>query len=129
MKTSLKIIAAVVMVMTHWQALAQSAGTRLVRFGTTQIAPQVTSGNMTAPSFANTQTDVGKDTQLSGGITYMYTDNLSLDIPLALPFTHKLYGAGALAGSSLRAEMRRMMSSFRPLGARSISMMVSKPHL
>ena len=99
MKTSLKIIAAVVMVMTHWQALAQSAGTRLVRFGATQIAPQVTSGNMTAPSFANTQTDVGKDTQLSGGLTYMYTDNLSVDIPVALPFTHKLLGAGALAGA------------------------------
>jgi outer membrane protein len=54
---------------------------------------------MTAPSFANTQTDVGKDTQLSGGLTYMYTDNLSVDIPVALPFTHKLLGAGALAGA------------------------------
>jgi outer membrane protein len=99
MKTSLKIIVAVVMVVTHWQALAQSAGTRLVRFGATQIAPQVTSGNLTAPSFANTQTDVGKDTQLSGGLSYMYTDNLSVDIPVALPFTHKLLGAGALAGA------------------------------
>jgi len=99
MKTSLKIIAAAVLVVAHWQAHAQTAGTRLIRFGATQISPQVTSGDMTAPSFANTQTDVGKDTQFSGGITYMYTDNLSFDIPVALPFTHKLYGAGALAGA------------------------------
>lgn len=99
MKTSLKIIAAAVLVMTHWQAHAQAAGTRLIRFGATQISPQVTSGDMTAPSFANTKTDVGKDTQLSGGVTFMYTDHLSFDIPVALPFTHQLHGAGALAGA------------------------------
>lgn len=99
MNTRLKIFAAAVLLVAHWQVQAQSAGTRLVRFGATQISPQVTSGVMSAPSFTNTQTDVGKDTQFSGGITYMYTDNMSFDIPVALPFTHKLYGAGALAGA------------------------------
>ena len=33
------------------------------------------------------------------------------------------------AGSFLRAEISRMMSSFSPLGARSISISVEKPHL
>ena len=99
MKTCLKFIAAATLISTSWGVSAQSAGTRLVRFGVTHIAPQVTSDNMTAPSFANTQTDVGSDTQLSGGLTYMYTDNVSFDLPVALPFTHKLYGAGALAGA------------------------------
>lgn len=99
MKSSLKFIAAATLIATGWSAHAQTAGTRMVRFGITHIAPQVNSDNMTAPSFANTKTDVGSDTQLGGGLTYMYTDNISFDLPVALPFTHKLYGAGALAGA------------------------------
>jgi outer membrane protein len=99
MKTRLKFIALAILMSTSWGVNAQSAGTRLVRFGITHIAPQVESGNMTAPSFANTKTDMGSDRQISGGLTYMYTDNISFDLPLALPFTHKLYGAGALEGA------------------------------
>lgn len=100
MRTSFKIVVVTTLIATHWgAALAQSAGTRMVRFGATDIAPQVTSGNMTAPSFINTQTDVGRDTKPSGGVTYMYTDNVSIDVPFALPFRHKLFGAGALAGA------------------------------
>ncbi|MBP9894786.1 MAG: OmpW family protein, partial [Giesbergeria sp.] len=53
---------------------AQSTGSLLVRGGFTQISPDVSSGNLTAPSFANTKVDVLSDTQLSGGITYMLTD-------------------------------------------------------
>jgi len=37
--------------------------------------------------------------------------------------------ASSQAGSSLRAEISRMVSSVSPLGARSISISVSKPHL
>lgn len=99
MKTCLKLIATATLIATAWSAHAQSAGTRLVRFGVTNISPQVNSDNMTPPSFANTKTDVGSDSQLSGGLTYMYTDNVSIDLPVALPFTHKLMGAGALAGA------------------------------
>jgi len=28
----------------------------------------------------------------------MYTDNLSVDLPVFMPFEHNLYGAGAIAG-------------------------------
>ena len=94
-----KIIAAAALITISIGAQAQSAGTKMLRVGATQIAPQVTSGNMTAPSFTNTKTDVGSDTQLGGGLTYMYTDNISIDVPFATPFTHKLLGAGALAGA------------------------------
>ena len=98
-KTVLTASLTLAAVLVGASASAQVAGTFSARAGVTHIAPQVTSGNMTAPSFTNTQTDVGGDTQLSGGLTYMYTDNLSVDIPVALPFTHKLLGAGALAGA------------------------------
>ena len=94
-----KIIAASALITFCIGSQAQSAGTKMIRFGATQISPQVTSGNMTAPSFNNTKTDVASDTQLGGGLTYMYTDNISVDVPFATPFTHKLLGAGALAGA------------------------------
>jgi outer membrane protein len=63
---------------------------------------------MTAPSFKGTKTDVSSASQVSGGITYMLTDNISIDVPLALPFTHKLDGAGALAGAGQIGEVQAL---------------------
>ena len=79
-------------------AHAPSQGSWLVRGGVVQLSPQVTSGNLTAPSLAGVQSDVSKGTQIGGGITYMWTNNLAIDLPLALPFKHDLYGAGSIAG-------------------------------
>lgn len=80
-------------------ASAQSAGSWLGRVGVTNLSPDVSSGNLSPPSFANTKVDAKGDTQLSGGITYMLTDNLALDLPLATPFKHDLVAAGAIAGA------------------------------
>jgi outer membrane protein len=89
-------------------ANAQSAGSWMARAGVTTIAPQVTSGDLSAPSFAGTKTDVGSATQLGGGISYMLTNNVSVDVPLALPFKHKLYGAGAIAGVGQIGEVQAL---------------------
>lgn len=89
-------------------AQAQTAGSWLVRGGVTQISPQVTSGNLTPPSFTGTQVDVGSDAQLSGGITYMLTDNWAVDVPLALPFKHDIMGAGAIAGVGKIGEVKAL---------------------
>lgn len=99
MNTSLQLLTGTLILGSSLGVSAQSAGTWTARVGLTNITPQVSSGDMTAPSFPNTKSDVGGDTQLSGGITYMYTDNIAIDIPVALPFNHKLKGAGALAGA------------------------------
>ena len=79
-------------------AQAQSQGSWLVRGGITQLAPQVTSGNLSAPSLTGVQTGVSNSTQLSGGITYMLSNSVAIDLPLALPFKHNLYGTGSIAG-------------------------------
>lgn len=89
-------------------AQAQSAGSWLVRGGVTQISPQVSSGNLSAPSFANTKVDVRSDTQLSGGISYMLTDHWAVDVPLALPFKHDTVGAGAIAGVGKLGEVKAL---------------------
>ena len=87
---------------------AQSTGSLLVRGGFTQMSPDVSSGNLTAPSFANTKVDVLSDTQLSGGITYMLTDHWAVDVPLALPFKHDTVGAGAIAGVGKIGEVKAL---------------------
>jgi outer membrane protein len=79
-------------------AQAQSQGSWLVRGGVMQLAPQVTSGTLTAPSLPGAQSGVSNSTQLAGGVTYMLSNNLAIDLPLALPFEHDLYGAGSIAG-------------------------------
>ncbi|WP_310610270.1 OmpW family outer membrane protein [Limnohabitans sp.] len=68
------------------------------RIGATQITPQVESGDLTPPSFPSTKASIGSSTQLSGGITYRLDEQWSVDLPLALPFEHNLYGAGAIQG-------------------------------
>jgi outer membrane protein len=79
-------------------AFAQKAGNFSASIGVTQIAPSVTSGNLSAPSLPNTQADVDSNTQLTGAVNYMVTDNIAVHAPLGLGFKHKISGAGAIAG-------------------------------
>jgi len=79
-------------------AQAQSQGSWLVRSGIMQLAPQVTSGTLTAPSLPGAQSSVSNSTQYAGGITYMLSNSVAIDLPIALPFKHNLYGAGSIAG-------------------------------
>ncbi len=78
-------------------AQAQSKGSIFVRGGVTQIAPNVSSGDLSAPSFAGTKADVKADTQPTFGVTYMLTDNVALDLPIAFGFKHDIGGDGAIA--------------------------------
>ncbi|MPM38546.1 Outer membrane protein W [bioreactor metagenome] len=98
MKSFFKAGAALVVLAACATAQAQVAGTFSARIGATRIMPDVDSGNLSEPSFPGTKIDVNSNTQLSGGINYMLTDNIALDLPLALPFKHKFYGDGAIAG-------------------------------
>ena len=98
MKTTLLSLAAVALVSAAGVAQAQSAGTFIVRAGGTQITPKVDSGDLSAPSFAGTKIDVHKASQFTGGITYMWTDNISVDLPVGLAFKHDVVGAGAIEG-------------------------------
>jgi len=116
MKTQLKFIAAAALLVTG-SAFAQTAGTWMVRAGLLNLAPDVTSDCLSAPDFGDngvggalgcSRADVNSNTQLAGGVTYMYTDNISVDVPLALPFKHKLSGAGSLTGTGVLAEVKAL---------------------
>ena len=109
--------------LTSAGASAQSAGSLMLRLGATQIKPNVSSGDLTAPSFAGTKADIRSDTQLGGGLTYMLSDNVALDLPLALPFKHDIVGAGAIAGVGKIGEVRAlpftMLGQYRFFDAKS----------
>lgn len=97
MKTKL-LLGAVAALFATGSAFAQSAGSIVVYAGAAQINPQVESGDLTAPSLAGTKVDVKKASSFVGGITYYWTDNISIDLPIAAPFKHDVVGAGAIDG-------------------------------
>jgi len=80
-------------------AQAQSAGQLTVSVGVNQLKPKVESGAISAPALPNSLGDVGKDTQPVAVITYGLTDNISVESAVGTPYKHKLYGAGAIAGT------------------------------
>lgn len=114
MKYQLKFIAVAVAALAVGSVCAQSAGTWMARAGFTTVAPVGPSENLSAPSLytlgtnTGSQTNTASNTQLAGGISYMMTDNISVDLPLALPFHHKLYGAGAIDGVGQIGEVQAL---------------------
>lgn len=90
------------------QAMAQSAGQWMVQGGFTTISPHVDSGDLSAPAFPGTQADVHSDTTLTGAVTYMVKDNISVSVPLAVPFKHTIVGDGAIAGVGKLGEVKSL---------------------
>jgi outer membrane protein len=80
-------------------ASAQSAGQWTVAVGANKITPHVESGDISAPALPGSKGDVGSDTQPVIVIDYGITDNISVETALGTPYKHKIYGAGAIAGT------------------------------
>jgi outer membrane protein len=117
MNQSLKSLVTAATLLASASVMAQTAGSWLVRAGVTRLSPDVTSGCLSAPDFGDngvggalgcSRSDVSADTQLSGGVTYMYTNNISVDVPVALPFKHKIIGKGSLEGTGDLGEVRAL---------------------
>ncbi|MFA9216237.1 MAG: OmpW family protein [Sphingomonadaceae bacterium] len=80
-------------------ASAQTAGSWLGTLGINKITPKVDSGDIDAPALPHTKADVRSDTKPRFAIAYMYTDNISAELDLGLPYKHDLIGAGAIEGT------------------------------
>ncbi|GAB3427442.1 outer membrane beta-barrel protein [Massilia solisilvae] len=80
-------------------ASAQSAGQWTASVGVNKITPHVESGYISAPALPKSQGDVSGDTQPVLVFAYGVTDNISLEGALGTPYKHKIYGAGAIAGT------------------------------
>jgi outer membrane protein len=97
MKTK-ALVASAIVLSCGISAFAQKTGSLSVSVGVTKIAPDVTSGNLSAPSFIGTTVDVSSNTQLTGAVNYALSDNIVMHLPLGFGFKHKVIGTGAIAG-------------------------------
>ena len=89
-------------------ALAQKAGSFSASIGGTHIAPSVSSGNLTAPSLPNTKVDVNSNSQITGAVNYMVTDNIAAHVPIGFGFKHEITGDGAIKGVGKLIETRAL---------------------
>ena len=88
--------------------MAQKAGSFSASIGFTQISPSVNSGNLSAPSLPGTQVGVSSNSQLTGAVNYMVTDNVALHVPLGFGFKHDVSGTGAIAGVGKLADTKAL---------------------
>ncbi|WP_310388467.1 OmpW/AlkL family protein [Roseateles sp.] len=89
-------------------AQAQTVGSFTVRLGATAIRPAVSSGDLSAPSPAGTQVDITNASQVSGGVFYMLSENITIDVPVGLPFKHEVVGAGAIDGTGKLSDVKAL---------------------
>lgn len=108
MTFQLKALAAVAVLAISGGALAQKAGSLSVSVGVTNLKPDVTSGDLSAPSLPGSKVDVGGNTQLTGAVNYMVTDNINVHVPLGFGFKHNVTGAGAIAGTGVIATTKAL---------------------
>jgi outer membrane protein len=79
-------------------AQAQVAGDLLVKLGWNKIMPKVKSDDLTAPSLPGSKIDIKSASALFFTVTYMITDDISVEALGGLPYKHDIVGAGAVAG-------------------------------
>ncbi len=108
MKNTVKFLLIPAILACAAAAQAQTAGTWMVRGGVTKITPSVSSGDLSAPSLAGTKANVGSSTKVSGGITYMLDNNISIDVPISVPFEHEITGDGAVLGAGKIADVKAL---------------------
>lgn len=89
-------------------AMAQKAGSFSASIGATQISPSVGSGSLSAPSLPGTQVDINSNSQLTGAVNYMVTDNIAVHVPIGFGFKHDINGAGAIAGVGRLADTKAL---------------------
>jgi outer membrane protein len=99
LKNGLTLLAAVCTLASTSCAFAQSAGQFTAKIGAGKITPKVDSGDVSAPALPGSKVDVGSDTKPVLIFAYGITDNISAELDLGAPYTHKIYGAGAIAGT------------------------------
>jgi outer membrane protein len=97
--STMKILAIAAAMTVSAGVSAQTARTWSIKAGVNQITPKVDSGDMSPSALPGTRIDVGSNTQPIIAASYMYNDNLSVELVLGTPYKHDLTGAGAIGGT------------------------------
>jgi outer membrane protein len=107
-KHVLSAIAAAALAAAAAPAMAQEAGTVAIKFGYNQIVPQVSSGDLSAPSLPGTKVDVKEAGAPILTLTYIYSSNVSFELYAGLPYEHDIVGDGAIKGVGKIASVRQV---------------------
>ncbi|WLI88574.1 OmpW family outer membrane protein [Massilia sp. R2A-15] len=99
LKSAVTLLAALCAISAAPAASAQSAGQFTAKFGAGRITPKVESGDVSAPAMPGSKVAIASDTEPVLIFAYGLTDNISTEVALGLPYKHKLYGAGSIAGT------------------------------
>ena len=94
-----RVLALTVLATAAAGASAQSAGQWTAKLGLNQITPKVESGNISAPALPNSKADVESDTKPIFVIGYSFTDNISAEVNLGVPYRHNIVGADGIANT------------------------------
>ena len=79
-------------------AHAQAAGDIMVQLGWNKIMPKVKSSDLSAPSLPGSQINIKSASALFATLTYMVTEDISIEALGGLPYKHDIVGAGAVSG-------------------------------
>ena len=79
-------------------AHAQAAGDVMVQLGWNKIMPKVKSSDLSAPSLPGSQINIKSASALFATLTYMVTEDISIEALGGLPYKHDIVGAGAVSG-------------------------------
>ena len=107
-KPALSALAAAALAVAAAPAMAQEAGTVAIKFGYNQIVPQVSSGDLSAPSLPGTKVDVKEAGAPILTLTYIYSSNVSFEMYAGLPYEHEIVGDGAIKGVGKIASVRQV---------------------
>lgn len=91
-------------------AQAVEKGDWLFRVGAGYISPNDSSSELTGVPGGTVS--VSSSTNLALNFTYMITDNWGVEVLGALPFSHKVYGTGALEGAGAVIETDQLPPTF-----------------
>jgi outer membrane protein len=107
-KHVLSAIAAAALAVAAAPAMAQEAGTVAIKFGYNQIVPQVSSGDLSAPSLPGTKVDVKEAGAPILTLTYIYSSNISFELYAGLPYEHDIVGDGTIKGTGKIGSVRQV---------------------
>jgi len=79
-------------------AQAQVASQVLVKAGWNKIMPKVESGDLGPPSLPGSQINIKSASSAILTVTYMITDDISMEFLGGLPYKHDIVGAGSVSG-------------------------------
>jgi len=108
MKQIVKLLGCALLASASAGVMAQEAGSIMVKAGYAYFDPNVTSGNLSEPSLPNTKINVGAAGTILLTGTYMFTDNIAVEVYGGIPLKHDIYGAGSIQGTGVLGTVKQL---------------------